>query len=304
MKFIALTAVFGIATLTGCASAPVPPRELVEARAAMSHASQGPAARLALVDLHSAQGDLNIAERSFTDDPGSDVTRDLSYVALRRAQIASARGETLQADEEQARAHRDGAALTGERLALTQSALQGTQQALQDTRQTVAMTQAQLADETQRRAVAERQAATALESLRRVAAVRAEQRGTIITLSGEVLFATGQSMLLPIAEQRLTQVARALIDQGARHLVVEGHTDSRGSPANNQALSVARAQSVRSFLISHGIPDAQVEAIGLGSTRPVATNDTAEGRANNRRVEIVVAPMAPIATPTLARSNP
>ena len=298
MKTIALTTVLGFVSLVGCATIPVPPRELVEARATLGRASQGPAARLALVDLHSAQGDLDRAERSFADDPTADATRDLSYVALRRAQTAQARGEMLQADEELARAGRDGAALTGERLAQTQTALQGSQQQLQATQQTVVQTQAQLAAERQRREAAERQAATALESLRRVAAVRAEQRGTIITLSGEVLFATGQSVLLPIAEQRLAQVARALIDQGARHLVVEGHTDSRGSPAANQELSLARAQSVRSNLIGHGIPDAQIEAVGLGPTRPVAPNDTAEGRANNRRVEIVVAPMAP--SPELA----
>ncbi len=293
MKYLALTTVLGIASLSGCASSPVAPRELVEARAAFGRASQGPAARLALVDLHNAQGDLERAERSFTEAPTSDVTRDLSYVALRRAQTVEARGDTLQADQERERAEGERTALTGQQLAQTRTALQSSQQQLQNTQQTVAMTQTQLATERQRRMEAERQAAAALESLRRVAAVREEQRGTIITLSGEVLFATGQSTLLPIAQQRLDQVARALIDQGARHLVVEGHTDSRGSPTTNQQLSLARAQAVRSYLISRGIPDGQIEANGLGSTRPIAPNETPEGRANNRRVEIVVSPAAP-----------
>lgn len=295
MKYTALIAVLGIASLSGCASTPVPPRELVEARAAFSRASQGPASRLALVDLHNARGDLERAERSFSESPGSDVTRDLSYVALRRAQTVEARGDTLQAEQERATAEQERAALTGQQLTATQTALQQSQQQLQNTQQTVAMTQTQLAAERQRRLEAERQAAAALESLRRVAAVREEQRGTIITLSGEVLFATGESTLLPIAQQRLDQVARALIDQGARHLVVEGHTDSRGSPTTNQQLSLARAQSVRSYLISRGIPEAQIEAVGLGPSRPVAPNDTAEGRANNRRVEIVVSPASPAA---------
>lgn len=292
MKYIALTTLLGIASLAGCASTSAPPRELVEARATFQRASQGPAARLALVDLHNAQGDLDRAERSFTDDPGSDVTRDLSYVALRRAQTVEARGDTLQADQERERADRERASLTGQQLAQTQTALQSSQAQLQNTQQTVVQTQGQLAAERTRREAAERQAAAALESLRRVAAVREEQRGTVITLSGEVLFATGESALLPIAQQRLDQVARALIDQGARHLVVEGHTDSRGSPATNQALSLARAQSVRSYLISRGIPEGQIEASGLGPSRPVAPNDTAENRANNRRVEIVVSPAA------------
>lgn len=294
MKYIALTTLLGVASLAGCASTPTPPRELVEARTTFQRASQGPAARLALVDLHNAQGDLDRAERSFTDDPTSDVTRDLSYVALRRAQTVEARGDTLHADQERERAERDQASLTGQQLAQTQTALQSSQTQLQNTQQTVVQTQEQLAAERTRREAAERQAAAALESLRRVAAVREEQRGTVITLSGQVLFATGESQLLPIAQQRLDQVARALIDQGPRHLVVEGHTDSRGSPESNQALSLARAQSVRTYLISRGIPEGQIEASGLGPSRPVAANDTAENRANNRRVEIVVSPAAQV----------
>ncbi len=283
MKYILLSTALGVLALNGCASSPAAPRELIEARASMTRASNGPAARLALVDLHNAQQELDRAERAYTDQPGSDVTRDLAYVALRRAQTVEARGEAMQAEQERQGAQQTAVQLTGQQLAQTRTALQ-------QSRETQAQTAQQLATEQQRRAEAERQAAAALESLRRVAAVREEQRGTVITLSGEVLFATGQSTLLPIAQQRLDQVARGLLDQGGRHLVVEGHTDSRGSAADNQALSLARAQAVRSYLISRGIPEAQVEAAGMGPSRPVAPNETAEGRANNRRVEIVVSP--------------
>ncbi len=283
MKYILLSTALGVLALNGCASSSAAPRELIEARASMTRASNGPAARLALVDLHNAQQDLDRAERSYAAEPGSDVTRDLSYVALRRAQTVEARGEAMQAEQERQGAQQTAQQLTGEQLAQARTALQ-------QSRETQAQTAQQLATEQQRRAEAERQAAAALESLRRVAAVREEQRGTVITLSGEVLFATGQSALLPIAQQRLDQVARGLIDQGGRHLVVEGHTDSRGSAADNQALSLARAQSVRSYLISRGIPESQIEAAGMGPTRPVAPNETPEGRANNRRVEIVVSP--------------
>lgn len=285
MKYIQWITVAGVAVLSGCASAPVAPRELVEARAAFTRASQGAAGRLAMVDLHNAQGDLDRAERSFTEDPGSDVTRDLSYVALRRAQTVEARGDSLQANAQGEAAGRDQAALTGQQLTQTRAALQSSQQA-------EVRSQVELTAERQRREEAERQSAAALESLRRVAAVREDQRGTIITLSGEVLFAPGQSALLPIAQERLNQVAQALIDQGPRRLVVEGHTDSRGSATSNQDLSVARAQSVRGYLIGKGISPSIIEATGFGPTRPVAPNTTAEGRANNRRVEIVVSPAA------------
>lgn len=283
MKYIVLSTVLGLATLAGCAGTPMAPRELVDARAALARANQGPASRLALVDLHNAQTDLDRAERSFAEHPGEPVTRDLSYIALRHAQTVEARGDTLQAEQDREHATNTQVALTGQRLQQTQAALQGANQA-------VAQTQQQLAEERTRREAAERQAAAAVESLRRVAAVREESRGMIITLSGEVLFATGQSTLLPIAQERLDQVARALMDQGGRHLIVEGYTDSRGSVSTNQALSLARAQAVRTYLISRGIPDGQIEASGLGPSNPVATNDTPEGRANNRRVQIVVAP--------------
>jgi outer membrane protein OmpA-like peptidoglycan-associated protein len=75
-------------------------------------------------------------------------------------------------------------------------------------------------------------------------------------------------------------------------MVVEGHTDANGSQTHNLDLSARRAQSVRSYLVSQGIPESQIRAQGLGFSRPVADNKSAEGRANNRRVEIVVQPSA------------
>lgn len=286
MKYTLTLTILGASLLGACASTPQPPRELVEARAAFQRANSGPASRHDLVGLHNAQGDLQRAEESFQREPSSEVTRDLSYIALRHAQTTEARGATLQSQDDETRAAR-------EREQLTAQSLQRVQGELQQAHQQVAQTAEQLAAERQARAQAERQAAAALESLRRVAAVREDQRGTVITLSGEVLFASGDSTLLPIAQQRLQQVAQALRDQGARHLVIEGHTDARGSASANQQLSQARAQAVRGFLVAAGIPGDRVEAVGLGSSRPVATNDTTEGRANNRRVEIVVSPATP-----------
>lgn len=283
MKYILPITLLGASLFAGCASTPQPPRELIEARAAFGRANAGPAARHDLVGLHNAQGDLQRAEQSFQREPESEVTRDLSYIALRHAQTVDARGATLQAQVEEARAARDREQATAQSLARVQSELQQAQQQQ-------SMTAEQLAAERQAREQAERQAAEAMDSLRRVAAVREDQRGTVITLSGEVLFASGDATLLPIAQRRLQQVATALREQGVRHLVVEGHTDARGSAATNQQLSQSRAEAVRGFLVAQGISGDQVEAVGLGSSRPVASNETAEGRANNRRVEIVVSP--------------
>ncbi len=112
----------------------------------------------------------------------------------------------------------------------------------------------------------------------------------MITLSGSVLFATGQSDLLKIAKDKLDQVAKALTDQGFKSIVVQGYTDSRGNAADNDRLSLRRAQSVRDYLVTRGVPSEKATAEGLGSSKPVADNATADGRAENRRVEIVVTP--------------
>jgi outer membrane protein OmpA-like peptidoglycan-associated protein len=106
-----------------------------------------------------------------------------------------------------------------------------------------------------------------------------------------VLFKSDTHQLLPIAENKLEQVAAALVDTpDERQIVVEGHTDSRGSNAYNENLSRKRAEAVRTFLISKGISANRIVAVGKGESQPVANNRTADGRANNRRVEIVVAP--------------
>jgi len=72
--------------------------------------------------------------------------------------------------------------------------------------------------------------------------------------------------------------------------VVEGHTDAKGSETYNLDLSARRAEAVRSYLVSQGVDQSRVSSQGLGFARPIADNKSAEGRANNRRVEIVVQP--------------
>ena len=129
-----------------------------------------------------------------------------------------------------------------------------------------------------------------MESLNKIAQVKEEARGMVITLSGQVLFVTGKSELLPAAQDQLDQVAKALKDQGdIKPMVVEGYTDSVGSDTSNLKLSRDRADAVRSYLVSKGIPSDKISSVGKGKANPVASNDTADGRANNRRVEIVIA---------------
>ena len=113
----------------------------------------------------------------------------------------------------------------------------------------------------------------------------------VITLSGEVLFASGKAELQPSAQAKLREVAAALTQQNPQAtIVVEGHTDRQGSQAFNLDLSTRRAQAVCDYLAMQGVARDRIRAQGLGFSRPLADNKTAEGRANNRRVEIVVQP--------------
>ena len=283
-----------IVTLFAAACATALPVELSNARLAYGRASAGPAVQLAPADLHKAKTALDKAEQSFRDDDDAQRTVDLAYVAERTAQIAEARAQaaTAQASTDKAKQElgtKQGeiAAKTAGDLAKTKSALGAAElgQAQQAQQTAVERTAREAAD---KRAVASEQSAKdANDALSKLAA-KEEERGMVITLSGSVLFRSNDATLLPGAQTRLDQVAEALVAK-KRDVVVEGHTDSKGSQATNMNLSQRRADSVRTYLVSRGFPAEKIQAHGLGSERPIAENKDAEGRANNRRVEIVIA---------------
>jgi outer membrane protein OmpA-like peptidoglycan-associated protein len=263
-----------MASMLGCATAQ-PPQELLDARAAYLRAQQSHASELSPASLHTAKQALDGAEKRFEDDGPSIDTRDQSYIALRKSQLAEADGSI-------AYNKRQLEATTKDTAAAQAAAAQQTQAELSRAKQ-------QLAQETSAREEAERRAKDAMDKLSAAnTAVKQEPRGTVITLPGNVLFASGKAMLLPGAQSSLAQVADALKDQANAAITVEGHTDSTGSDVTNMELSRARAESVASYLTSRGLPKEQVTTQGLGPSRPVASNDTPEGRATNRRVEIIV----------------
>jgi outer membrane protein OmpA-like peptidoglycan-associated protein len=134
----------------------------------------------------------------------------------------------------------------------------------------------------------EKRTADALAELASLAALKQEDRGLVLTLTGSILFRSAQSTLLPPARVKLDQVAKALLAIHARNLIVEGHTDSQGSEAYNQGLSQRRADAVRDYLVQSGYPADHIQSRGRGKDSPIASNSSAEGRANNRRVEIVI----------------
>ena len=277
--FIALSLA---AALAGCGTAAVP-QELLDARAAYADASKGPAADLAPAQLDTAKTSLDAAQRSFDSDGPSQKTKDLAYVAQRRAELAAAEGGREKAERKRAAADKDFKNTQIEGLEKTKEQLEAERKAREST-------STELAAEKAARMEAERKAAAAMASLAEIAKVKEESRGVVITLSGSVLFATGKSDLLPIAQDKLNQVAKALTDQGFKAIVVQGYTDSVGSAADNDRLSLRRAQSVRDYLVTRGVPSEKATAEGKGASNPVADNKTADGRAENRRVEIVVTP--------------
>jgi outer membrane protein OmpA-like peptidoglycan-associated protein len=112
-------------------------------------------------------------------------------------------------------------------------------------------------------------------------------RGTVVTL-GSVLFATGRAELLPGALASVDRLARYLAENTGKTALIEGHTDSTGSDTTNLRLSQDRADAVRIALVSRGIDPQRITATGPGSSQPIAPNNTAEGRQQNRRVEIVI----------------
>jgi outer membrane protein OmpA-like peptidoglycan-associated protein len=271
------------AWLAACGTT-LPPKELVDARAAYQAASKGPAAELAPAQLDTAKQALAKAEKSFEDEGDDPITKDLAYVAQRKTEIAEAEAGREAAERSRAQADKEFRENQLDALKTEKSAATKTKAELEAEKKARAEAEKRSAD-------AEKKLAAAMASLQEIAKVKEESRGVVITLSGSVLFATGKSELLPIARQKIDEVAKAVKDQGFKSLLVEGHTDSQGSATKNDELSRQRAESVRSQLISNGIASDKIRAQGLGSSRPVADNNTAEGRANNRRVEIVVEPL-------------
>src|SRR5262249_53338095 len=126
-----------------------------------------------------------------------------------------------------------------------------------------------------------------LAQLNTILATRDSARGLIANMS-DVLFKTGSFELLAGARERLAKVSGIVLAYPGLHLDVEGHTDSVGGDDYNMQLSEHRAQSVRDYLVQQGVPEGTIVSRGFGKTRPVATNDSPEGRQQNRRVELVL----------------
>ncbi len=215
------------------------------------------------------------------------------------AEMAKQQAEASRAQAEAARAQAEAAKAEAERLKA--EAEKARQEAEAAKAQAVAQQQAlaveadkakRAAEEADRlRQQAEKEKADLraqlLQQLNAVLATRDTARGLIANMS-DVLFKTGSFELLPGARERLAKVSGIVLAHPGLHLEVDGYTDSVGGDEYNQKLSENRADAVRGYLIEQGVPEATIVAHGMGKSSPVASNDTPEGRQQNRRVELVL----------------
>lgn len=283
------------ALMAGCATTPRRSPELARARNAVETLSSQPRAEEnAGTDLKVARRQLHQAEDALRQGKPMREVNQLAYLALRHAETGQARVEAATSQAQVARASQERDRLLLE--AKKQEAMSAQQQA-QSARQQVraARQQAQSAQNEAQQARAQAQAAQQqLVSERRqfkqlekqqLGAHQTDQ-GMVVTLSN-VLFSTGKSTLQPGAHLRLERLGSYLKDHPKQRVLIEGNTDSTGAAAFNQKLSAARAQAVAQALELHGVRPSQYRTIGLGEAYPVASNDTAAGRQQNRRVDVV-----------------
>ena len=126
-----------------------------------------------------------------------------------------------------------------------------------------------------------------LQQFNLILETRDTARGLVVNMS-DVLFDSGKFTLRPLAREKLAKISGIVLAYPSLNLAVEGNTDSVGTEAFNQDLSEKRAEGVRSYLTAQGVPEGSTTATGFGKTRPIASNDTSEGRQQNRRVELIV----------------
>jgi outer membrane protein OmpA-like peptidoglycan-associated protein len=263
--------------LAACATTPSRDDQVDQARAEIQTLQQDALAQQAASDaLRAAQERLQDAEAALEQHRPVAIVEHFAYLARRHAQAGEARVQAAHARAEVALAQAErNRILLAKR---SQEAAERAHETEEARRQSEAARQ-QLGE-------ARHQLAEAQQQLAELHA-KSTERGVIVTL-GDVLFDNDRASLKPGADISLERLARYLTSHPQTRILVEGHTDSRGSDEYNQSLSERRAKAVADALIARGVSPDSVRAVGRGKGFPVATNDTQAGRQQNRRVDIVL----------------
>jgi len=243
-------------------------KHIDEERAAAGHEADENRVASANAEARSAKDQAADADRARADADSARENADRkTYDAQESARNAAAG---------QAQAERDAA-----------TAQQGQQAAQAESDQNKAA--AMSSDQKLQQALREREELRArlLIQFNAILETRDTARGLVVNMS-DVLFDSAKFTLRPAAREKLAKISGIILGYPTLSLAIEGNTDSVGGDAYNQTLSENRADSVRDYLGQEGIPSASMTAHGFGKNQPVASNDTADGRQQNRRVELVV----------------
>jgi outer membrane protein OmpA-like peptidoglycan-associated protein len=277
------------------------PLDLLEARNAVRIAKDAGAGQYAPSELQKAQDLLNRAEDYYRRKQGSGpigtVAREATQTAEEARVMSIQREEQAQRDQERQAAADQTAKAQADAQAQQAAAAQAQAQAQQSQAQAAQaeLARQQAAQQAQQSEQARQQAendkaqmrARMLQQLNQVLETKDTARGLIVSMP-DVLFDTGKSDLKATARERLAKVAGILIAYPDIHVEIDGYTDSTGSLELNERLSQERADAVHSYLSSQGVNSSAITSQGFGPSQPVASNDTASGRQQNRRVELVV----------------
>jgi outer membrane protein OmpA-like peptidoglycan-associated protein len=256
------------AVLSACSAAPERNETLERARTLVQTVESSPRAGIAAQDVANARASLDAANRlAESKTRVSDMEFEATNAAL-SAQIANEKILTAEANEAIANG-------TAQRQAVLIQARE------RDVQKSTSQ-----ADDARRQANASEARADSLETELADLKLQKTERGLVLTL-GDVLFDTGQATLTTGAYATLDRLAAALRQHPERKVLIEGHTDSVGSSENNQGLSERRARSVQVALTKRGVEGNQITALGKGENFPMGSNDSADGRQSNRRVELI-----------------
>jgi outer membrane protein OmpA-like peptidoglycan-associated protein len=227
------------------------------------------------------------AERKAAAEREAKARADAAAETLRRQEADQARAAALQAqaDAEKMRKQAEEAAAAAAKNQQDAEAARAAALAQQQAAEAQAAAARAAADQAEKDKAQMR--AQLLAQLNAVLQTEDTARGLIVNMS-DVLFDFGKYTLKPEAREKLAKISGIVIAHPGLNLQIEGYTDSVGSDQVNQQLSERRADTVRDYLIQQGVPGSAVTAKGLGKSNPVASNDTAEGRSKNRRVQLVV----------------
>ncbi len=280
-----------IAAICGCSSLPDRVDSLEQARADVRRLEQDQlASQVAATELSSARKAIEQADDAYEDKEPLEIVEHKAYVAQRYADISEQRIAEGHAKEQIAQGELERNRVLLEAREREADALAEQNRVAEARNLEAEERNAALESEAQ---TLQNQAATAADRARELESELADlqakqtERGIVLTL-GDVLFDTAQATLKPGAGGTLDRLAQFMRDYPDRQVMIEGHTDARGSDDYNRDLSERRADAVRDALVERNIEAQRVRSMGLGEAYPVASNESDAGMQQNRRVEIVI----------------